>query len=69
MGAVRLVLGGAILGLFWGGFQRTIATSDNVNGLCDSSPCVCDQHGRLTCDCNNENQVCNYSLQQKEKKK
>ncbi|KAK0181108.1 hypothetical protein PV327_003419 [Microctonus hyperodae] len=63
MGAVRLVLGGAILGLFWGGFQRTIATSDNVNGLCDSSPCVCDQHGRLTCDCNNENQELTLSAE------
>ncbi|KAH0535803.1 hypothetical protein KQX54_019392 [Cotesia glomerata] len=49
MGAARLVLGGAILGLFWGGIPQTIG-SDALDGICESSPCVCDLHGRLTCD-------------------
>ncbi|XP_044587379.1 uncharacterized protein LOC123266985 [Cotesia glomerata] len=52
MGAARLVLGGAILGLFWGGIPQTIG-SDALDGICESSPCVCDLHGRLTCDCEN----------------
>ncbi|XP_057334308.1 uncharacterized protein LOC130673344 [Microplitis mediator] len=53
MGAARLVLGGAILGLFWGSIPQTIG-SDTLDGICESSPCACDLHGRLTCDCENK---------------
>ncbi|XP_034942186.1 uncharacterized protein [Chelonus insularis] len=55
MGAARLFLGSAILGLFWGGIPRTIA-SDTLDGICESSPCVCDHHGRLTCDCEDKSE-------------
>ncbi|XP_043286741.1 uncharacterized protein [Venturia canescens] len=55
MGAARrLVLGSAILGLFWSGLPRYgVATAENGQSskACEPAPCTCDDYGRLTCDC------------------
>ncbi|XP_003690792.1 uncharacterized protein LOC100867713 [Apis florea] len=52
MEARRLVLGSAILGLFWSGLFKGALT--NSTNRCDYPPCSCDSHGRLTCDCKEE---------------
>lgn len=58
MEARRFVLGSAILGLFWSGLFKGALT--NSMNRCDYPPCSCDSHGRLTCDCKEEGEVCSY---------
>ncbi|KOC63391.1 hypothetical protein WH47_01880 [Habropoda laboriosa] len=56
MGAAKFVLGSAILGLFWSGLFKGALT--NSMNRCNYPPCSCDHHGRLTCDCKEEGEVC-----------
>ncbi|KAK1123900.1 hypothetical protein K0M31_006930 [Melipona bicolor] len=57
MGATRLLLGSVVLGLFSSGLLFKGALTDSMN-RCDYPPCSCDPHGRLTCDCKEEGEVC-----------
>ena len=72
MAATRLMLGSAILGLFWTSTSlprlalannnnapasSSVVDGANGNGRCNSPPCTCDQYGRLTCDCKDAGEV------------
>lgn len=56
MGATKFLLGSAVLGLLWSCLFKGALT--NSTSRCDYPPCYCDHHGRLTCDCKDEGEVC-----------